>query len=92
MRIRRLEQIRALAQKVNTTIETHQVKICDLGPYQNNGIPPECTPRLLTPEEETKEQVKAEKYFSDQEQILNENYQELYTTWMKIFPMDQCWP
>ncbi len=44
MRTRRLEQIRALAQKAKTTIETHQAKTCDLGPYENNGIPPECTP------------------------------------------------
>jgi hypothetical protein len=92
MRTRRLEQIRALAQKVKTTIETHQAITCDLGPYENNGIPPECTPRPLTPEEETEELIKAEKYFSDQEQVLNENYQELYTTWMKTFPLDQCWP
>jgi hypothetical protein len=92
MRTRRLEQIRALAQKVKTTIETHQAKTCDLGPYQNDGIPPECTPRLLTPEEETEELVKAEKIFSDQEQILNENYQELYAAWMNAFPMDQFWP
>jgi hypothetical protein len=92
MRLRRLEQIQALAQKVKTTIETHQATICDLGPYLNNGIPPECTPRSLTLEEEAEELVKAEKIFSDQEQILNENYQELYTAWMKAFPMDQCWP
>ena len=92
MRTRRLEQIRALAQKVKTTIETHQVMTCDLGPYQNDGIPPECTLRPLTPEEETEELVKAEKYFSDQEQILNESYQELYTAWMNAFPLDQCWP
>ena len=92
MRTRRLEQIRALAQKVKTTIETHQAKTCDLGPYQNDGIPPVCTLRLLTPEEETEELVKAENIFSDQEQILNENYQELYTTWMNAFPLDQCWP
>ena len=92
MRTRRLEQIRALAQKVKTTIETHQAKTCDLGPYQDNGIPPECTLRSLTPEEETGELVKAETYFSEQEKILNENYQELYTAWMKAFPLDQCWP
>ncbi len=92
MRTRRLEQIQALAQKVKTTIETHQVMTCDLGLYQNDGIPPECTLRPLTPEEETEELVKAEKYFSDQEQILNESYQELYTAWMVAFPLDQCWP
>jgi len=92
MRIRRLEQIQALAQKVKTTIETHQATICDLGPSLNNGIPPKCTPRSLTPEEEVEELVKAEKYFSDQAQILNENYQELYPAWLKAFPMDQCWP
>lgn len=93
MRDRRLEQIQALAQKVKTTIETHQATICgDLGPYLNDGIPPKCTPRSLTPEEETDEVAKAEHYFSDQKQILNENYQDLYATWMKAFPMDQCWP
>ena len=92
MRARRLEQIQALAQKVKTTIETHQATICDLEPYTGNGIPPKCNPRPLTPEEETDELAKAETYFSDQKQILNENYQDLYATWMKAFPMDQCWP
>ncbi len=92
MRIRRLEQIQALAQKVKATIETHQAAICDWGPNLNNGIPPKCTPRSLTPEEEAVELLKADKNFSDQEQIMNENYQELYTAWMKAFPMDQCWP
>lgn len=92
MRTRRLEQIQGLAQIVKTTIETHQATICDLGPYLGNGIPPKCTPRSLTPEEETDELAKAENYFSDQKQILNENYQDLYATWMKAFPMDQCWP
>jgi len=92
MRNRRLEQIQALAQKVKTTIETHQASICDKGPYLNNGIPPVCTPRSLTPKEETEELLKAEKFFSDEEQILDENYQELYIAWMKAFPMDQCWP
>ncbi len=92
MRNRRLEQIQALAQKVKATIETHQASICDKGPYLNNGIPPVCTPRALTPKEEAEELVKAEKIFSVEEQILNENYQELYSAWMKAFPMDQCWP
>lgn len=91
MQARRLEQLQALAQKVKTTIETHQAAICDYGPYQGYGIPPKCTPRLLTAEEETEELVKAENYFSDQEQILKENYRDLYATWMKAFPMDACW-
>ncbi len=92
MRARRLEQIQALAQKVKTTIETHQATICDLEPYQGNGIPPKCTPRSLTAKEENDELAKAENHFSDQKQVLNENYQDLYATWMKAFPMDQCWP
>jgi|GEM_PF-1927873 len=93
MRTRRLEQIQGLAQIVKTTIETHQATICgDLGPYLGNGIPPACVSRPLTPEEEIAELAKAENYFSDQKQILNENYQDLYTAWMKAFPMNQCWP
>ena len=66
MRARGLEQIQALEQKVKTTIETHQATICDSGPYLGDGIPPKCTPRSLTPEEETAELAKAETYFSDQ--------------------------
>ena len=93
MRTRRLEQIQGLAQIVKTTIETHQATICgDLGPYLDNGIPPACIQRSLTPKEETDELAKAENYFSDQKEILNENYQDLYAAWMKAFPMDQCWP
>ena len=92
MRDRRLEQIQALEQKVKTTIETHQAVICELGPYEGNGIPPKCTPRALTQSEETDELAKAENYFSDQKRILNENYQDLFAAWMQAFPMDRCWP
>jgi hypothetical protein len=92
MRARRLEQIQALTQIVKTTIETHQATTCDLGSYQGNGIPPNCSPRPLTPVEETDELAKAENYFFDQTQVLNENYQDLHAAWMKAFPMDQCWP
>jgi hypothetical protein len=92
MRNRFLEHIQALAQKVETAINTHSVETCDYGPYLGDGIPPECTLRPLAVEEEEEELIKANEYFSDQERIMNDNYREMYGVWMKAFPMDQCWP
>jgi len=92
MRDRGLVQIQALAKKVNTAINTHQVNTCDLGPYLGNGIPPACTPRPLTENEEADELARANVYFAEQEQLLRDHYQEMYAVWMAAFPFDQCWP
>ena len=92
MRERGMAQIQALSKKVAEAINTHQVKGCDQGPNQGNGIPPACTVRPLTADEETTELDKAKAYFADQEQLLDEHYQEMYTAWMAAFPLDQCWP
>lgn len=92
MRDRGLMQSQALAQKVITAINAHQVSTCDLGPYLGNGIPPECTPRPLTASEESTELAKAKAYFAEQDQLLRDQYQEMYAAWMAAFPLDQCWP
>ena len=92
MRDRGLAQIQALAQKVFDGINTHQVKGCDQGPSQGNGIPPACTERPLTASEEATELERAKAYFANQEQLLSEHYQEMYAAWMSAFPLDQCWP
>lgn len=92
MRDRGLIQSQALAQKVSTAIHAHEVNTCDLGPYLGNGIPPACTPRLLTPSEEAAELARAEAYFAVQEQLLRDYYQEMYAAWMRAFPLDSCWP
>ena len=92
MRARGLTQLQALAQKVDTALKEHQVNTCDLGPYLGKGIPPACTPRPMTPEEEAAELARAEAYFAGQEQSLNSDYPEMYAAWMAAFPMDACWP
>jgi hypothetical protein len=92
MRDRGLAQNQALAQKVITAINTHQVNTCDLGPYLGDGIPPQCTPRPLTPEEEAEELVRAEAYFAEQELLLRNHHREMYNAWMITFPFDECWP
>jgi hypothetical protein len=92
MRDRGLTQIQALATKVKTQINTHQVMTCDWQPYQGGGIPPLCKTRPMTPAEEAAELARAEVYFTDQEQLLRDHYQEMYTAWMTAFPLDQYWP
>lgn len=92
MRDRVMVQNQALAQKVISAINAHEINTCDWGPYQGKGIPPECTPRPLTPDEEREELAKAEAYFAEQEQLLINYYQEIYETWMMIFPFEECWP
>ncbi len=92
MRDRGIAQNQTLAQKVSDAIQAHQVYGCDLGPYLGDGIPPACTPRPLTAEEETVELDRARAYFAEQEQLLRDYYQEMYTAWLKAFPLNQCWP
>jgi hypothetical protein len=92
MRDRGLAQIRALAEKVKATISAHQVTACDRGPYLGRGIPPTCRPRPLTPAEETAELARAEAYFADQEQLLQDHYREMYAAWLLAFPLDRCTP
>jgi hypothetical protein len=92
MRDRGLAQSQVLAQKVRTAINAHQVNTCDQGPYLGKGIPPACTIRPLTPEEEAVELARANAYFAAQELLLRTDYQGMYAAWMKAFPFDQCWP
>ena len=92
MRDRWLAQIQVLAQRVTTQISAHQVSACDLNPYQGGGINPGCTSRPMTPAEETAELARAEAYFTAQEKLLSDHYQEMYTAWMTAFPLDQHWP
>jgi hypothetical protein len=87
-----LAQIQALAARVDETIRTHQVTACDRGPYEGNGIQPPCTPRPLTPEEESAELARATAYFDEQQRLLRENYREMYAALMQAFPLDRCWP
>jgi hypothetical protein len=92
MRDRGLAQNLALAQKVISAINAHQVNTCDRGPYLGGGIPPRCTPRPLAPEEETEELTRAEAYFAEQEQLLRNYHREMYNAWMMTFPFEECWP
>ncbi len=92
MRDLALEQIQALAVKVEGEISGHRVKACDLGPYLGKGIPPACTLRPMTASEEATELGKARATFTHEEQLLHEQYQEMYAVWMTAFPLDQCWP
>jgi hypothetical protein len=92
MRARGLAQIQAMAKKVNNEISAHQILNCDYPPYKGGGLPPVCTPRPMTTDEETAELARAAAYFADQEQQLNDHYQEMYAAWMSAFPLNQYWP
>jgi hypothetical protein len=87
-----LNKLRTLAGEVEDEIRAHHVQGCDMGPYQNNGIPPVCNPRPMTAEEEAGQIELAQKYFDEAETLLKEHYREMYAAWMAAFPMDQCWP
>jgi hypothetical protein len=91
MRDRGLVQRKALEQKVIAAIKSHQLQNCDHGPYLGDGIPPVCTPRPYTPEEEAEQLSLAKAHFAEQEQLLRTYYQELYDLWMMAFPFDECW-
>jgi hypothetical protein len=87
-----LAQMQALAVRVDEALRTHQVTACDYGPYEGQGIPPVCTPRALTPEEEAAELARAAVHFAEQQRLLRENYREMYAALMRAFPLGRCWP
>jgi hypothetical protein len=92
MRDRGLDQVQALADMVKEQVSAHQVPACDPNPYQGGGVNPGCTSRPMTPAEETAELARAAAYFADQEGLLRDQYQEMFTAWMSAFPLDQQWP
>lgn len=91
MRDAGLKQLQALADKVIGSLQNHQITGCDYAPYQGNGIPPACTPRRMTVEEESAEIQKARAYFDTQTRLLSGNYKDMYAAWMQSFPFDACW-
>lgn len=92
MRDAGLKNMRALAADVEGQLRDHKIMGCDLGPYHNDGIPPVCNPRPMTAEEEAGQIELARNYFTQAETLLTDHYQEMYTAWMKAFPLNQCWP
>jgi hypothetical protein len=91
MRDRGLERLRALAEKVEASILAGQVENCDPGKYEGGGIPPACPPRPLTAEEKAESLAQARTFFATREQLLRDNYREMYAAWMAAFPLDRCW-
>ena len=92
MRDRGLEQLAALAAEVESAIQSGQVTGCDYGPYNNDGISPECFPRPLTAEESEEALSAAQAHFATQQQLLRDHYQEMYNALLITFPLDSCWP
>ncbi|MEW6265612.1 MAG: hypothetical protein AB1641_21270 [Thermodesulfobacteriota bacterium] len=85
-----LKKLEALLAKVKETIRSHKVMTCEFGPYKGDGVPPECRPRPLTPDEERQALARAEKDFADQMRLIKERYQELHQALLKAFPFDRC--
>jgi len=92
MRDRGSEQLAALAAKVESTIENGQVIGCDYGPYNNDGIAPECFPRPLTKDESVEAGAAAQTFFEAQQQTLRDHFREMYAALLQAFPLDRCWP
>ena len=90
MRDRGLMMLEALQAKVESTLQSHQASTCDYGPVRGN-LPPICTPRPLTRAEEDQALAEAQASLGSQRQLLQDNYQELYATLLKAFPLDRCW-
>jgi hypothetical protein len=91
MRAHGLAQIQALADKVKTQLQAHQVNTCDLGPYLGGGLPPVCTLRPMTAAEEAAELETAQAALTGQAQALGDHYQEMYAAWMTAYPLNRGW-
>jgi hypothetical protein len=86
-----LAQLGQAQQELEDLLRSGEAIACDYGPYLGKGIPPQCTPRPLTPDEQALELEKARTHFKTQETMLREHYDEMYAAWMKALPLDWCW-
>jgi hypothetical protein len=92
LRDRALLKLGALEERVRALIESHGATTCDYGEPDRSNLPPICTPRPLSPEEEAAALAEAEVYFEEQRALWNEHYEEVYAVWFRTFPFDTCWP
>ncbi len=91
MRDRSVEQYQLFLSDIKSKLTNHEITACDLSEYQGDGIPPACTSRPMTADEEAAELEKARIFFEGQIQLLQENYREMFAVWMAAFPFDECW-
>lgn len=91
MRDRGVEQYQIFLSDIKSKFNNHEITACDWSEYQGDGLPPVCTPRPMTPDEEAAELEKARQFYEGQIQLLQENYQEMYAVLMDAFPFDECW-
>ncbi|NUM47746.1 MAG: hypothetical protein HUU38_23825, partial [Anaerolineales bacterium] len=80
-----------LAETVQAALDAHTITTCEYGPYNNDGIPPACTLRPLTAEEEQAAKTEAEQFFANQQAVLAENYEGMFAALEKAFPFQTCW-
>ncbi|MBI3170009.1 MAG: hypothetical protein HYZ22_16110 [Chloroflexi bacterium] len=91
MRDRGIEQNQLFLADVQAKLNKHEITACDWSQYQGGRIPPVCTPRPMTADEEAAELNKAQIFFDGQIRLLQENYEEMYAAWMTAFPFETCW-
>lgn len=91
MRDRGIKQYRLFLADIEEKLNNHEITTCDWGEYKGDGIPPVCNSRPMNAEEEEAEVKKAQIFFEEQIQLLQEDYQELHAAWMASFPFDDCW-
>ncbi len=86
-----LEILDQAAQQAEYAILSHTRTTCDYGASPGHGLPPPCTPRSLSTQEERETIANLQADFAAQQQALREDYQEMYTALMQVLPLDRCW-
>ncbi len=66
-------QVDLLAAAVDAALDAGTVHACTYGPYLGHGVPPECTPRPLSPEEVALERGAARSRLDAQRRFLSEH-------------------
>ncbi|HUW21427.1 MAG TPA: hypothetical protein VMW41_02035 [Candidatus Bathyarchaeia archaeon] len=91
MRNNTLVQLKSLRQKVASTIASKTITRCVETKQTRPNLPPMCIKRGNLNEAEVKEELKkANGYFDWQENLLSQNYQQMYDLIIKTVPIKGC--
>ncbi|MDP7111358.1 MAG: hypothetical protein QGH45_05320 [Myxococcota bacterium] len=81
----------ALLAEVERAFAAGEVLKCEYGEYNNDGIPPECYPRALTPEEYEAGLTAARTELSGRRDTLVEHHAAFHGLLLEMFDPETCW-
>jgi hypothetical protein len=80
-----------LLAEVERALTVGEVLKCEYGKYNNDGIPPECFPRALTPAELATELTRARTELGAKRDALVEHHALFHGLLLELFDPEACW-